>query len=79
MASLTRWVLAHKRLVVVFWVLMTLVGIASAGPATKALTVEERKTLHALLLKLAQGLPPGMADDPHAFAEEPVPSLHPVD
>jgi RND superfamily putative drug exporter len=38
MASLTRWVLAHKRLVVVFWVLMTLVGIASAGPATKALT-----------------------------------------
>jgi DNA-binding MarR family transcriptional regulator len=45
----------------------------------KALTVEERKTLHALLLKLAQGLPPGMADDPHAFAEEPVPSLHPVD
>jgi putative drug exporter of the RND superfamily len=37
MASLTRWVLAHKRLVVVFWVLLTLVGMASAGSATKAL------------------------------------------
>ncbi len=37
MASLTRWVLAHKRIVVVFWVLLTLVGIASAGSSTKAL------------------------------------------
>ncbi|MFI4990300.1 MAG: MMPL family transporter [Solirubrobacterales bacterium] len=37
MASLTRWVLAHKRIVVVFWVLLTLVGMASAGSATKAL------------------------------------------
>ena len=37
MASLTRWVLAHKRIVVVFWVVLTLVGMASAGPATKAL------------------------------------------
>ena len=37
MASLTRWVLAHKRIVVVFWVALTLVGIASAGSATKAL------------------------------------------
>ena len=37
MASLTRWVLAHKRTVVVFWVLLTLVGMASAGSATKAL------------------------------------------
>jgi putative drug exporter of the RND superfamily len=37
MASLTRWVLAHKRLVVVFWVVVTLVGMASAGSATKAL------------------------------------------
>ncbi|HUA74028.1 MAG TPA: MMPL family transporter [Solirubrobacteraceae bacterium] len=37
MASLTRWVLAHKRIVVVFWVLITLVGMASAGSATKAL------------------------------------------
>jgi len=37
MASLTRWVLAHKRIVVAFWVLLTLVGIASAGSSTKAL------------------------------------------
>ncbi len=37
MASLTRWVLAHKRIVVVFWVVLTLVGMASAGSATKAL------------------------------------------
>ena len=28
MASLTRWVLAHRKLVVAFWVLLTLVGIA---------------------------------------------------
>ncbi|HTA36775.1 MAG TPA: MMPL family transporter [Solirubrobacteraceae bacterium] len=37
MASLTRWVLAHKRVVVVFWLVLTLVGMASAGSATKAL------------------------------------------
>ena len=37
MAPLTRWVLAHKRTIVVFWVLVTLVGMASAGSATKAL------------------------------------------
>src|ERR1700736_1034532 len=37
MASLTRWVLAHKRTVVIFWVVLTLVGMASAGSATKAL------------------------------------------
>ncbi len=37
MRTLTRWVLAHKRLVVIFWVLLTLVGAASAGSATKAL------------------------------------------
>ncbi|MHB8234325.1 MAG: MMPL family transporter [Solirubrobacteraceae bacterium] len=37
MESLTRWVLAHKRIVVVFWVLLTIVGVASAGPASKAL------------------------------------------
>jgi RND superfamily putative drug exporter len=37
MASLTRWVLAHKRIVVLFWVAVTLVGMASAGSATKAL------------------------------------------
>src|SRR5882762_4299234 len=37
MAALTRWVLAHRRLVVCFWVVLTLVGMASAGSATKAL------------------------------------------
>jgi len=37
MASLTRWVLAHKRIVVIFWVVLTVVGMASAGSATKAL------------------------------------------
>ncbi len=37
MAPLTRWVLAHKRIVVAFWVVLTLVGMASAGSASKAL------------------------------------------
>ncbi len=37
MAQLTRWVLAHKRIVVIFWLVLTLVGMASAGTATKAL------------------------------------------
>src|SRR5690349_22784725 len=37
MTAITRWVLAHKRLVVVAWVLLTFVGIGVAGPATKAL------------------------------------------
>ncbi|HYM55391.1 MAG TPA: hypothetical protein VES97_08520, partial [Solirubrobacteraceae bacterium] len=37
MASLTRWVLAHKRIVVIFWVAVTLVGVVSANSATKAL------------------------------------------
>jgi RND superfamily putative drug exporter len=36
-STLTRWVLAHKRIVVGFWLILTVVGIASAGPATKAL------------------------------------------
>ncbi|HEV3229910.1 MAG TPA: MMPL family transporter, partial [Solirubrobacteraceae bacterium] len=37
MAPITRWVLAHKRVIVVFWLAVTLVGIASAGSSTKAL------------------------------------------
>jgi putative drug exporter of the RND superfamily len=37
MAPLTRWVLAHKRIVVIFWVLLTLVGMASSSSATKSL------------------------------------------
>jgi RND superfamily putative drug exporter len=37
MTRITRWVLAHKRIVVGFWVVLTLVGMASAGSASKAL------------------------------------------
>src|SRR5437016_63433 len=37
MAPVTRWVLAHKRIVVIFWIVLTLVGVASAGSATKSL------------------------------------------
>jgi putative drug exporter of the RND superfamily len=36
-ASLTRWVLAHKKTVVVSWILLTVAGIMAAGPASKAL------------------------------------------
>jgi RND superfamily putative drug exporter len=37
MQRLTRSVLRHKRLVAISWVLLTLVGMVSAGPASKAL------------------------------------------
>ena len=37
MASLTRWVLAHKKTVVISWIVLTIAGIAAAGPATSAL------------------------------------------
>ena len=37
MAPLTRWVLAHKKTVVVSWILLTVAGIMAAGPASKAL------------------------------------------
>jgi putative drug exporter of the RND superfamily len=36
-ASLTRWVLAHKKTVVVSWVVLTIAGIMAAGPVSKAL------------------------------------------
>src|SRR6266567_3203286 len=36
-ASLTRWVLAHKRTVVISWILLTIAGIMAAGPASRAL------------------------------------------
>ncbi|PZS14914.1 MAG: MMPL family transporter [Solirubrobacterales bacterium] len=36
MTTLTRWVLAHKRLVTSAWVVVTLVGIATVGTSTKA-------------------------------------------
>jgi putative drug exporter of the RND superfamily len=37
-SSLTRWVLAHKRTVVISWLVLTIAGIAAAGPAADALT-----------------------------------------
>src|SRR3954452_1600476 len=37
MTKLTRWVLAHRKLVVGFWVVVTLIGIATAGAATDAM------------------------------------------
>jgi len=37
LSSITRWVLARKRIVTVFWLLLTVVGIASVSSATKAL------------------------------------------
>jgi putative drug exporter of the RND superfamily len=36
-SSLTRWVLAHKRTVVLAWLLLTIAGMVAAGPATDAL------------------------------------------
>jgi putative drug exporter of the RND superfamily len=36
-APITRLVLSHKRIVVAFWLVLTLVGMASAGSASKAL------------------------------------------
>jgi putative drug exporter of the RND superfamily len=40
MSSLTRWVLAHKRTVVLGWIVLTIAGIAASGPATDALDPE---------------------------------------
>ncbi len=36
MTSTTRWVLAHKRIVAIAWILLTLVGIGTVGTSTKA-------------------------------------------
>jgi putative drug exporter of the RND superfamily len=38
--ALTRWVLSHKRTVVIAWVVLTIAGIAAAGPASDALEPE---------------------------------------
>lgn len=40
MSSLTRWVLAHKLIVVPFWLVLTVVGLASAQSATNALSTQ---------------------------------------
>ena len=36
-SSITAWVLAHKRLVIGFWIVLTIVGGAASGPASKAM------------------------------------------
>jgi RND superfamily putative drug exporter len=36
MTALTRWVLSHQRLVVAFWLVIALVGLGTAGKATKS-------------------------------------------
>ncbi len=38
MAGLTRWVLDHKRIVVCFWLLVTIAAFAAVGPAGSALS-----------------------------------------
>jgi len=38
MTTLTRWVLKHKRVVVAFWLILAVVGFASAQSATNALS-----------------------------------------
>jgi len=40
MGSITRWVLAHKRIVAALWILVTLVGIATVGSSTKSFSKE---------------------------------------
>jgi putative drug exporter of the RND superfamily len=37
MERLTRWVLAHRRAIGLLWIVLTVVGIATAGQATKAM------------------------------------------
>ena len=37
MSHITRWVLAHKRIVVLFWAALTIVGIATVNQATQAM------------------------------------------
>src|SRR3954466_1609896 len=36
-SSITQWVLRHRRLVIGFWVVLTLIGGAASGPASKAM------------------------------------------
>ena len=38
MTRLTRWVLAHKRLVVITWLVVAVAGLAAARPAGEALS-----------------------------------------
>ena len=41
MTSITRWVLAHKRIVTAAWVVVTLVGIATVGLKQHATLVND--------------------------------------
>ena len=36
-STVTAWVLRHKRLVIGFWIVVTIVGGAASGPASKAM------------------------------------------
>src|SRR3954469_11175081 len=36
-STITTWVVRHKRLVIGFWIVLTLVGGAASGPASKAM------------------------------------------
>ncbi len=38
MAAITRWILAHRRLVAAFWLIVAVTGLASVGSATAALS-----------------------------------------
>jgi RND superfamily putative drug exporter len=40
MSAITRWVLAHKRVVVLSWLVLTVAGVMAAGPASDALEPE---------------------------------------
>jgi putative drug exporter of the RND superfamily len=40
LSSLTRWVLSHKRTVVIGWIVLTIAGVMASGPATDALDPE---------------------------------------
>jgi putative drug exporter of the RND superfamily len=40
MSSLTRWVLSHKRTVVLAWIVLAIAGVAAAGPASNTLEPE---------------------------------------
>ena len=40
MSAVTRFVLAHRRLVVAFWVVLTIVGIATVGKANESFSEE---------------------------------------
>jgi RND superfamily putative drug exporter len=40
MTTITRWVLAHRRLVAAFWVVVTIVGMATVSRATKSFSSE---------------------------------------